>query len=535
MCTDQTVSERLKTKQVMQILRELVHIVNKNKVRSIEVIGNGQESKSMLMDFYNGIIEEHFTSDEEAAQHFYGTGENNHNYKKLKNRLKNRLINTVFFIDVKQPSYNQRQKAYYECYKDWAAVKILTGKHARLSAVNISHKILKQAKKYEFTELALDIARFLRLHYGTREGNLKKYEYYNELFLENEQLWIKENLAEHLYVDLVTRYVNSKATQNEINERAQEAFVQIESDLGEYDSYRLQFCAFLIKNLISVSINDYEQTVKTCDEAIKTFKKKEYVASVPIQIFLHQQLISFTQLKQFDRGKMVAEECIDLLEEGSFNWFKHQELYFTLSMHTRQYQQAYQIFSTAVNHRRFQFLHPHAQEMWKVYEGFLHYLVNIEQVEIEENDKRFKRFRMAKFFNETPIYSKDKRGMNIPLLVIQILFMISRKRYDEAIDRIEAIEKYCSRYLRNDDTFRSNCFIKMLLQIPISGFHKTAVVRKSEKYLKKLNDKPIDIANQASEIEIIPYEDLWEFALASLGNQFQRTKKVSDTKQQRAY
>ncbi|MEL6944254.1 MAG: hypothetical protein AAFO82_16455, partial [Bacteroidota bacterium] len=281
----------------MQILREIVHIVNKNKVRSIEVIGNSNESKSMLTDFYNGIINEHFKSDEEAAKHFYGTDESNHNYKKLKNRLKNRLINTVFFIDVKQPSYNQRQKAYYECYKDWAAVKILTGKHARLSAVNISHKILKQAKKYEFTELTLDIARFLRLHYGTREGNLKKYKYYNDLFEQNEQLWIKENLAEHLYVDLVTRYVNSKATQSEIHEKAQEVFAQIEHSLEEYDSYRLQFCAFLIKNLISVSINDYEQTVSTCDEAIEMFKKKDYVASVPIQIFLHQQLISFTQLK----------------------------------------------------------------------------------------------------------------------------------------------------------------------------------------------------------------------------------------------
>ncbi|MEM0994291.1 MAG: hypothetical protein AAF847_13030 [Bacteroidota bacterium] len=509
----------------MQILRELVHIVNKNKVRSIEVIGNAKENKSMIMDFYNCIAEERLTSDEAAAQHFYGTSADNHNYKKLKNRLKNRLINTVFFIDVKQPSYNQRQKAYYECYKDWAAVKILTGKHARLSAVNISHKILKQAKKYEFSELVLDIARFLRLHYGTREGNLKKYEFYNDLFNEYEQIWSKENLAEHLYVELVTRYVNSKATQGEIHDRAKEAFAKIANALDEYDSYRLQFCAYLIKNLIHVSVNDYENTVKVCNEAIELFKQKEYVASVPIQIFLHQQLISFTQLRQFDLGKAVAEECIALLEEGSFNWFKHQELYLTLSMHTGQYQQAYRIFSDAVKHRRFQFLHPHLQEMWKIYEGFLHYLVVVDRVVPQENDKKFKRFRAGKFFNETPIYSKDKRGMNIPILVIQILFMISQKKYDQAIDRIEAIEKYCSRYLRNDDTFRSNCFIKMLLQIPISGFHKAAVVRKSEKYLEKLKSKSIDIANQASEIEIIPYEDLWELALESLNHQFHRTRK----------
>jgi hypothetical protein len=514
----------------MQILRELVHIVNRNKVRSIEVIGNPNESQSMITEFYNCIVEEKLTSDEEAAMHFYGTSDDNYNYKKLKNRLKNRLINTVFFIDVKQPSYNERQKAYYECYKDWAAAKILTGKHARLSAVNLSLKILKQAKKYEFSELVIDIARFLRLHYGTREGNLKKYEQYNDLFAEYEQIWQKENLAEHLYVELVTRYVNSKATQGEIHEKAKDYFDQLAPLLEEYRTYRFQFCTSLIRNLIYVSVNDYENTVRVCQEAIQLFQAKDYEASVPMQIFLHQQLISYTQLKQFDDGKQVAETCISLLEEGSFNWFKHQELYFTLSMHTKQYQQAYHIFSEAVNHRRFQFLHPHLQEMWKIYEGFLHYLVAVERIEAESKDKRFAKFRPGKFFNETPIFSKDKRGMNIPILVIQILFMIRKKQYDKAINRIEAIEKYCSRYLRDDDTFRSNCFIKMLLQIPISGFHKAGVARRSDKYYNRLKSKTIDIANQASEIEIIPYEDLWEFALDSLSNKFRQSQELQSNR-----
>lgn len=143
---------------------------------------------------------------------------------------------------------------------------------------------------------------------------------------------------------------------------------------------------------------------------------------------------------------------------------------------------------------------------------------------INESDENFSKFKPGKFFNETPIFSKDKRGMNIPILVIQILFMISQRKYNDAVDRIEAIEKYCSRYLRKDDTFRSNCFIKMLLQIPISGFHKTAVIRKSEKHRKQLETVSIDVANQASEIEILPYEDLWNFALECLDNEFHKVK-----------
>ena len=82
----------------------------------------------------------------------------------------------VFMLDASAPSYNERKKAYYESYKDWAAAKILLGKNATFSGIRLSHKILRQAKKYEFTELILDISRTLRIHYGSKEGDVKKYE-----------------------------------------------------------------------------------------------------------------------------------------------------------------------------------------------------------------------------------------------------------------------------------------------------------------------------------------------------------------------
>ena len=110
-----------------------------------------------------------------------------------------------------------------------------------------------------------------------------------------------------------------------------------------------------------------------------------------------------------------------------------------------------------------------------------------------------------------------KYKMNIPILVLQLLFYLQRKDYDKVIDRLETIEKYCSRYLRKDKcTYRSNCFIKMLLQIPKAKFQKAEIIRKASPFLEKLGKKSIAIANQAFEIEIIPYEDLWELVLKEL-------------------
>jgi len=157
-------------------------------------------------------------------------------------------------------------------------------------------------------------------------------------------------------------------------------------------------------------------------------------------------------------------------------------------------------------------------------ESYIHFLVYINKITPIREDKRFNKFRMGKFLNSVPTFSKDKRGLNIPILVIQIVFFIVRKDFDKAVNRIESIEKYCSRYLKKGDNFRSNCFIKMLLQIPISGFHKAGTERRAKKYFDQLKGVSLEIANQANEVEVIPYEDMWGIIIESLETKFVRFK-----------
>lgn len=154
-------------------------------------------------------------------------------------------------------------------------------------------------------------------------------------------------------------------------------------------------------------------------------------------------------------------------------------------------------------------------ERWRIYEGYTFFFISNKQIKPDHNNP-LKKFRITKFVNELPIYAKDKRGVNISIILIQILFLLEQKRFGDIIDRMESLKTYVHRYLRQDDTFRSNCFIKMLLTLPECSFHKKAVIRKSEKNFQKLIEKPLNMANQIAEIEIVPYEMLWEFVLESL-------------------
>jgi hypothetical protein len=160
----------------------------------------------------------------------------------------------------------------------------------------------------------------------------------------------------------------------------------------------------------------------------------------------------------------------------------------------------------------FERLPENIKEIWSVLGAYLAFL----DLTIRINRNESGAFRLGKFLNEMPFYSKDKRGLNIAILIIQFLFLLHKRKYSDLIDRADALKQYCYRYLRKDDTFRSHCFIRMLLQIPRADFNRIRTERYAEPYVKKLKSVPLRVSEQSIEVEVIPYDDLWEMTLELL-------------------
>ncbi|HMQ62131.1 MAG TPA: hypothetical protein PKE06_15760 [Flavilitoribacter sp.] len=503
----------------MESLIELVGVASRNKVRHIEIIGEEKPGKkeTKINLLYDAIREERVKSDEEAAE-FLGLDVHTTAYRNVKNSLKKRLLNTIFFIDVKRAIYNEQQSAYFNCWREWAAVKILVGKGAHRSSLELCQKILQVAKEFEFVDLILDVSRQLRLYYGTIEGDKKKFEEYSQIYRCYEEALTVENRLEEYYCDLTIDSIRSKSASDETYGKAMSLLPTIDCYLARFNYFRIQFLGRMIKIAARMMKNDYRSTLETCEEGLAFFETKKFEVKIPVSAFLHQKLVCHLQLGQFEEGMDAAEKSLQLIQEGSYNWFKNHELRFLLSMHTRKYGEGYKTWDRAITNSGYKYLDESSKEKWAIYGFFLHYLFLLGKFTPDQDETRFNNFRLGKFLNQVPTYSQDKRGLNVPILIAQILFLIMKKDLDEVIDRMEAIEKYCSRYLRHDDLFRSNCFIKMLLQMPDAGFHRAAVTRKAQKYVDKLEEVPLEIAEQPFEVEIIPYLDLWQFAMDSLEN-----------------
>lgn len=499
----------------METIQDLVDLVSRNKLKSINLLGQAEAGRtSMVNSLYFKLASREFQSDEEAAQYYFGASPEDQAYRKLKNQLKKRLINAVFFIDVKQAGYSDWDRAYISCCKEWAATKILFNRGASKAAIDLALRIFKQAQYYQFSELLVNISKILRLYYSTCQPNARKFQHFDALHKGYVELWQGENLAEDLYIQLVQQRLFGTTSINPGAARA--SYEQLHPLMVRHRSYHFLRHAYLLKVAALLNECNYEDGVLACEEAMATLNGIAFVPQSAFLTFLYQKLLCHIQLQDYAEGKKVVEQALSMEKEGSFNWFKNRELGLVLALHTRNYTEAYRVWQLASTHPAFGRLNKLAQEKWRIYEAWLHYLMFIGKLNAPDVPVKSK-FRLNKFLNEVPQYSKDKRGMNVPILILQILFLLAQKRHDVVLSRIEAIERYCCRYLKEDENYRSNVFIRLLLQIPKGHFHPHSVLPRAERYLKLLWQYPQRVNPQGHEIEMVPYEDLWEMVWESLG------------------
>ncbi len=494
----------------MQDLRELVLLLAQHEVRPLKGLESAKDSK--LLALYEGISKGKYQSDEEAAADLYGEKQPGSSYRKLKSVLRDKLLDYIFEINTQKEEYSDYQRAYYDCHKQWVIVRFLTGQNANTAALSLANKLLRTAERFDFTLLCMDIASYLRIQYGLRESNPKKFEEASHRFEYFRKVYDAEALAEELYTLLLVRMVNNRSALPEVVVLAREYCERIQPYLEQYATYKLHLYGYLIGLTYFTAQNDYAGALTYCDKAIQFFEARSYEARVPLQIFYYQQLICHIHLRQFEQGKEAAKRCIRLMQEGTFNWFKYRELYLHLLLHTHHYEDAAQLLHSTLEHSRFQFLPENVVEIWRIYEAYIYFLSRIGKVTQAPKGK----FKLAKFINEFSIFNKDRSGVNVAIIIIKWLMLIQERQFGKLLDEVESTEQYAYRHLRGENTKRSYCFVRMLLQVPLGQFERKTVEERTAKLKDTLRSVPLQLANQTHEIEILPYEDLWDMVLSLL-------------------
>ena len=500
----------------MRKLQEIVRVIGRRRLKKIEVFNDGGRGSrtSLYYKLYKGIKDGKFTTDEEAARELFDCEPTNKKYLMLKSRVKARLINTLFFLDSSPSKYYQ---AVYSTNRNLVAAKLLILNGARATGIAMLKSTLHDAEKYSVTEVAVECLRILR-YQASFLGKENEYKKYNKRFQAVRRVLEAEWRAEECYQLVTIPFVKSDSIKSEVASKATEYVDEIFELRKTNYSYNLELLYFRLVIMRDQIIQDYEQVVECSKQAFAFLDKHPQIKSdARYGEFAVYQILAYMNLRKYEEGNRMAIEVKKWFKEGTTNWVIFMENYFLLSMHSGNYKRAFMIYKKVVGHPRFEHQSENQKEKWRIFEGFLRYMTRSKDLTTgEELNSLNSRFNIWKFLNEVPIYSKDKRGLNISILILQVLFLLDRQDYDGIIRRAEALKVYCSRYLKQDEHFRSNCFLKMVLIMEKKGFDYDQTQKITEKYYTKLRSAKFNYRGGMTTMEIIPYESLWNSILAKL-------------------
>ncbi len=372
------------------------------------------------------------------------------------------------------------------------------------------------AIKKTFTENIILSAKQLIIGYGSERYNKYKHNKYLEIQRKYINIYLWEIKAQNYYLDLQKTNINSLTipTKEFINRSVQyikdlENANEINSPLFLYNKYR-------IKAIYYEYIKDFDGLLKISYQAIKDFTIPNYKLPPGISNINIRIILALIQTGRFRAAIEFGRKVMPKIMEGSNSWFRLKYYMSKAYLYTGNYSAAMQLIISISNKKHLK-LYPNYNEIVKTMLGYMHLLIDTEYVTISTNIKgKIPDFKLGKYLNSVPIYSKDKRGINVSILLMQVAFLLIRKDFNAIIDRSDSLKQYAYRYLRRDDSFRSNCMIKMVIQMTKADFNPMRTERYTADLLKQLKSVNLAGSGENIEIEIIPFEVLWDIMLKSL-------------------
>ncbi len=502
----------------MKNLIEISKIVTKKKVRKIEIFDDHslKHKNSKFNEFYEALLASKFKNDRDAANFLYSCSPTDDKYRQLKSRFRKRLLNTLFFLDVNLPATSSYERAYFSCNKDWTLVKILLSNHATHTAASLARQILTIALKFKFADVIVNSSRILR-KYSADEGDEKNYERYDQHIKQYQNVLDAEIRSEELYQRVIMNYYKPPTKNQDLRERI-DTYCDALVGLSEiYDSPVVIYNMYLVWAFRYEMLHDYQAMLEVCNKAEEYIEKNPlYYQTEKLATFQLKKMSAYLHLRDYKNGKGNAEKCLKSFPAGSPTWFTFMEYYLLLAIHTDNFINALAIYNRATSNPKFRKLTGQDKEKWSIYNIYLNYIIESQSSNnpIMQSQKK-STFRLSRFLNDPLLFPKDQRIFTVLLVIAQILFFMEKKGYNAVGERIERLKNYANRQLKKEVYYRVIQFIRLLQQLEKADY-KVENLSNVDKYYDRLIETPFAYRGLISELEVIPYEKLWNYILKRL-------------------
>jgi len=503
----------------MIYFHELARVVTGYKLRQIEIITRplrADVSENRFKVVYHALKEGQVNSFEEVAQLLQLDMESRA-FRRFLVEFRKRFFAPLLFLDTaSSPNFNDTQKANFKCQRQLALFKTLLYRNCPENARLLAENTFELALQNDVTFVALEFATYLKQYYVERQLDVEKHLYYKALVEQLRFNWEAENLALGYHQAVLLPYVTKKGVQPELWYLSED-YLQALEPYGHCNTQMFISAYYAVKYTGEMQRFEWSVAHVTCEEALHKLNAKIYVSSRLIRVFQAYNVICLSMLGKFDEALVLNWEVVKNEVHGSRNWFIHLDTLFLMALKGSKYQDASKAAFMIYQHSNFKAMSVSTQESWNVLMAYLTLVKKLEPEAKMEESEIFSGFRLSKFMNSVPNYTKDKKGLNVPILIAQFLFLLIDNDYDLAQEKLSALRKYrVKHFSTNNGAYRTQLFIRSLCVMAGTRLSKSIFLKKSTPILNILKTIPQSHPDQHFHIEIIPYEVLWSWVLKLL-------------------
>ncbi len=492
----------------MEDLKRLVKIISKHKQRQYPLLDlkNISESSSKENIFFRHIKKGTVSTDDEAADLIYSAPSDDDRFRMLKSRLKQKLLNHVFFLDFTENNQKFSNQFEQECIQQLHQAKMLLFSGEDKIAKSLVLKALTVAERCEFTKHKIScLEDLVKVYSENHQPHL--FDDVVRRLHKSRALYAKEEEAREQYYYIKMMVVKSVNSRKKNLSKTEESILTLERLWKETKSFNVFEYSYQLKLLYKELIGDFKNIIPM----LKEIEANKYDGIVLNKYRLDKKQVILSMVRSYFQS-WEFEKCIHYIENNavSFNeslseWFFLYETYFLSRMYQEEYDHAQKILDRVFSNKAFDQLVTEERDKWDLFRMYLMLaqagdFVNVNYPEV---------------LVEIPEYHKDKEGFNVAVIILQFIYYLEQRNMDELVKRRDELKRYMANHFKENFSYRSRTIYKLLNIVVECELDLKKVQFKSRYLLKKLSQHKI-VSTAYVEMEIIPYEHLWEMVLKLL-------------------
>lgn len=429
--------------------------------------------------------------------------------QKLQSRVRVKLLNQLYFLDHTDPRHLISRRYELECLDLLHKVSVLYAERDFRLAERLLLRCLHQAEAGEFTQYVVQAARMLRnLYVEQRKPAL--YKKISKVLQQAQQQLAWEDEAEQLQAEMQLAGNNTVASRRTLLTALPGHIAQLEMLYRRAHSFTTYNTLYRVRIIYEEMQGHFAGLIRITAAAVRHLHAGKLNARRFDLRFNHFMTIyAYLRSRQPVRGLQLAEEFIRDFHPSSGNWFYFQEHYLLLALHAGRYELAQQLLDSVTKNPAHVGQREAALQRWDLYRSYVNFVLPAPRM------LSARQRQVAQQMLLLPEYSRDKRGHNVAILVLQLLHFLRARNLEPVLLRLERLRKYQQRHLTEAATLRSRLFLRLLQVIVEKNFDPAKAAERGQGLLQQLRDTPPP-GEAFAEVEIIPYENLWGIVLELL-------------------